>query len=187
MEISTLLVPVVGGYIALFITNATRYYIVRQTGYPQFFFSVLAGAILLFLSRLITNSFSGDYPQIECWWSQMAPMAYSGTLAITLELGIVAPLITNVVVGWFIDKDALVIAAANRHGNMFDSILESALGTNSFVQLNTQGRKVYIGIPQRVTAPLGNSTEITIMPFVSGFLDGTSRAGLADKGDISVG
>lgn len=169
MNFSALLIPVLGGYFFLVTAWITRYSTVRRSGYRLFFNSALAGALLLFAARVITSSFHSASSPLQAWWRSFADFPYSGTLAITSLLALASPFIVNGFFLLFSVKAQWAKKAAKKYGNLIDWLIEDALGTGSLLEITTKSGKSYVGFPQRSDLSFEDSSEVALMPVLSGY------------------
>ena len=140
---SLLLLPALGGYLFLTRCNATRDSIQVTTGYHVVFRSAVAGIVLFALCRPLVLLVNQLCPEISALWGRLFQIAYSGTAALTVLLGAIAPLLIN----FFVNRMEARRRTAARTSDRVGLIIDRALNTNSLVQVSLNDRKVYTGRP----------------------------------------
>ena len=175
MNLSAYFVPVLGGYLFLVSTWITRYSTVRRSGYHLFFNSAFVGTLLLCLARLITIAFEYSLSPFQAWWRSVAGFPYSGTLAMTLLLAIATPLLINGSLLLFSNKARWAMRAAKKYGDLVNWLIEEALGTGSLLEITTKNGKSYVGFPQSSDPSSGDSSEVALMPVLSGYRQAETR------------
>lgn len=175
MNFSALIVPVLAGYLFLVTSWPTRYSTVRRSGYHLFFNSALVGALLLVVARLITNSYGSPCSPLQAWWREFGNFPYSGTLALALGLALGVAGLVNGFILLFSDRSRWAKKAAKKYGNLIDWLMADALGTGSLLEFTTKSGKSYVGFPQRSDLSVGDSSEIALIPVLSGYREAESR------------
>ena len=89
MGLGLFLVPVLGGYLLLTKWHYTRYNILRKSGYHLFFQSAIAGCVLVGAARLGVVLLNDCLPWVGACWKSHVPFDYSGTVALSVLLGLV--------------------------------------------------------------------------------------------------
>ena len=164
-----LLVPILSGYLLLRYSHLTRFRLLRQSGYPLFLESALAGAVLVILARLIVIRHSdrgllGD-KMIQTWWEQFAPFDHSGTAALTLLLAAVFVAVINT----FVDAHKATRHAAREHGDLVECLLQEAFDDDGLVELSTRNRKSYVGFPLESGIGARDECDVSLIPLASGY------------------
>ena len=59
--------------------------------------------------------------------------------------------------------------AAKKYANLIDWLIEDALGTTSLLEITTKSGKSYVGFPQRSDLSFGDSSEVALIPVLSGY------------------
>ena len=175
MNFSALIVPVLAGYLFLVTSWPTRYSTFRRSGYHLFFNSALVGALLLFAARLITSTYDSPCSPWQVSWREFANLPYSGTLAIALLLALGGGGLVNGFILLFSNRSYWAKKAAKKYGNLIDWLIEDALGTRSLLELTTKSGKSYVGFPQRSDLSTGDSSEVALIPVLSGYRVGETR------------
>ena len=115
MNLGLLLIPALGGYYLLSRTLIWRYWVARQTGYKLFFPAAIAGVMLWIAARLIAVAWPSDLgAPIMAWWRNYAPFDHAGTVAISVALAVITPLVANL----FLDENKCAMRAANAHSDL---------------------------------------------------------------------
>lgn len=90
-----LLIPALGGYLFLIRFNGTRDRIARQSGYHVVFKAAVIGIVLFALARLLVVSMNDGVPVVGTLWKKAIDLQYSGTAALSVLLGWLAPFVAN--------------------------------------------------------------------------------------------
>lgn len=127
--------------------------------------SALAGCALAFLARLLTHFLWNE--RIARQWAWFAPFQFSGTASLAMLIGIILPLLLNLIWGADWSKQR----AIKKYGNDLLQLLDGAAREEKPVSITLDNRKVYIGYI--VDAPNLDSTGayVAILPMLSGYRD----------------
>lgn len=172
MNLGLLLIPALGGYYLLSRTLIWRYWVARQTGYKLFFSAAIVGVMLLIAARLIAVAWPSDLgAPIMDWWRNYAPFDYSGTVAISVALAVITPLVANL----FLDENKCAMRAANAHGDLIECLMQEALDSGHLVEISTKSSKSYIGFAQHSSVTANEESDIAITPIASGYRNSKTR------------
>ena len=173
MNLGLLLIPALGGYYLLSRTVVWRYGVARQAGYKLFFSAATAGVGLLIVARLIVVIWPSDLgAPIVDWWYDYAPFEYAGTVAISVALAVIIPLVANP----FLDENKYAMRAADAHGDLIEYLMQEALDSSHLVEISTKSSKSYIGFVQFSSVTASEESDIAIAPIASGYRDSKTRA-----------
>jgi len=90
-----LLVPALGGYLFLIGFDGTRDRIARQSGYHVVLKAAVIGVVLFAVARLLVVTINDGVPIIGTLWKKAIDVQYSGTAALSVLLGWLAPFVAN--------------------------------------------------------------------------------------------
>ena len=167
MGLGLFLVPVLGGYLFLTGLNYTRYGVLRKSGYHLFFQSAIAGSVLVVIARPMVVFLNGSLPQIGALWKSYVPFDYSGTVALSVLLGLMFPYVANL----FYGKGKAERRAATESGALIELVISESLDRQKPVELSLKNGKSYIGFALgRKIAAFGES-DIALIPMRSGYRD----------------
>ena len=170
MNIGVWLVPVMAGYWFLRVCHLTRRAFLSTTGYEFFFAAATAGGLLLSVARILALGAEWIAEATGFgWfgWERFAPFEYSGTLVLTVVLGLVAAVVVNVC----ISDDEAAARWAEKHESRFGWILRKSLEERLLVEVSTTSRKAYIGY---VRTAAEWERDVALLPFLSGYRDPTT-------------
>ena len=166
MGLGLLLIPTLGGYWLLTHLYYTRYSILRDSGYHVLFKSAIAGCSLIVASRLaiifLLNPF---FPSIGETWKFHAPFAYSGTVALSVLLGGVLPIVIN----WFYGKEKAAQRVAVESGDVIEILISESIESEKFVELSLRSGKSYIGLALESGIATHGEPDIALIPIASGY------------------
>ena len=169
MELSGLLIPVLGGYWLLSRTKSTRYWTYRQSGYHLFFHAAMRGALLLIASWAIARILSVKFPGLPWEASTYIPIDYATVLLVTLGLAWTVPLIANWICYRKKSHDYFAKKAAREDGNLVDWTIQDALNARVLIEVTTKSGKSYIGMPQSISPPTRRENDLVLFPLLSGY------------------
>ena len=173
MGLGLLLVPALAGYLSLRWCNATRYSLVRETGYHMVFQSAIAGALLFFVARLVVLFADRLAPAIGQYWKAILPLDYAGTAATTFLLAALIPLILNRFAKF--DRLKAQESAARAAGDQISLIIDQAILEGRFVEVSLESGKSYVGSPIQGTFGHRDDGDVAIVPIASGYRDPETR------------
>lgn len=167
MGLGLFLVPVLGGYLFLTRLHYTRYGILRKSGYHLFFQSAIAGGVLALIARAMVVFLSDYFPQADPLWKRYVPIDFSGTVALSVLLGLVLPYLVNC----FYGKERAERRAASESGALVELVISESLDRQKPVELSLKNGKSYIGfaLDRKITS-FGQS-DIALIPMKSGYRD----------------
>lgn len=167
MGLGLLLVPALGGYWFLTRYWGTRYRMQRTSGYDVVLRSAVAGLALFAIARLLVYALDGLFPQIEAIWQALVPFDYSGTTALAVLLGMVAPPVLNRPE----KRAAALLRIAEEDGNLIELMINDSIGRGMLVELSLRNGKAYIGVAARVGIPFRDQADVALVPMMSGHRD----------------
>lgn len=192
MEIASLLLPTVAGYIFLVLLTVTKYRILRSTGYNVAFLSAAVG-LALYAASLFLLSYFGDSP-FPRTSQELSSFAISGSL-LSFSFASLVPLLVNVT--WLLSSrlsarlptdhrwhgfienpdDYGARRAAELAADGVELLLHRAVQDRRHVQLTLRSGKVYVGtVVSTGLARRGDSPpDVSIDPVVSGYRDTASQ------------
>ena len=143
MGLGLLLIPALGGY--LFVTNFNRVRdrVARESGYHVFLRSALVGAVLLVPARAIALVVDMCLPGVSGLWKTAFPLDFSGTVAITVLIGLVSPHLLNFV---FQREDAWRKTAFEISDHI-GLLVDQAIDESRFIEVSLTSGKSYVGMP----------------------------------------
>ncbi len=171
-----LFVPLLAGFIFLRILHWTRY-ISRSWENTRLVFNAgvvglsLVSAVRLLLRAVRFMPWGSDFLLgVESDVQGIFPEPYSGTLACTVILALVVPLLVN----QWITKEKAVQKTKNS-GNRLHAMLVEQAGTSRAVALTLTDGKVYIGLVKQPPTLNPSEKYVLISPDLSGFRDEQMR------------
>ena len=163
MNLTLLLMPLIGGYVFLSSWNFTKFKTISDSGYRLFFKSAFFGVILLIVSNLILSTVNGSMA-VESIRKFVVPIGFELESVLALVLGWVLPIALN----FFSNADFhSKEEAKNRGDQLFLAVRESLLDVE-LVELSMANGKVYIGFPVGMHL---NDEYVKIDPYASGYRD----------------
>ena len=163
--VSALLVPALAGFVLLFGTHLSRYWLNRQGGYKLLFATALAGGILLALARGIVVVVGKEH--IPPGWYDYAPFDMSETVGLSVLLAVAGATLINCVC-W---KSFAARLASQNGGDLIECLLEKCLVRNALVELTMGNGKVYVGFPRESGLTITGESDIAMVPLASGYRD----------------
>ena len=164
MGLGLLLVPALGGYWFLTHYWGTCYRMRRTNGYDVVLRSAVVGIVLFAIARALLFAFSGALPQVEAAWQALSPFDYSGTSALAVALGMIAPVVLN----RFSKRAAALIRVAREDGNLIELMVTDSIERGMLVELSLRNGKSYIGIAKSIGVPVRDHADIALVPMMSG-------------------
>ena len=165
MNLSLLLIPVIGGYWFLRHTWVTSYETYRFSGYHLFFSSAIAGLFLLTIAWMIVLVLDGYWPTLQRDWHQVVPFENSLVIAVSAALALGGPFVINLLT----PKNNWALHIALRYGSAMDAVIHNAIGSGSLVEIATRNGKSYIGLPLSVTVHVRGDDDVALLPALSGY------------------
>ena len=166
MGLGLLLIPTLGGYWFLANLYLTRYSMLRDSGYHVLFKSAIAGCVLVVVARLIVVSLLNPYlPYVGEVWKSYVPFDYSGTVALSLLLGPLLPIVINRLYG--AEKAAQRTAISN--GDLIELLISESIEREEFVELSLRSGKSYIGVALVSGIASHGESDIALIPIASGY------------------
>ena len=167
MGLGLLLAPALGGYWFLTHYCRTRYRMQRTSGYDVVLRSAVVGIVLFAVARALLFAFSGALPQVEAAWQALFPVDYSGTSALAIALGMVAPILLN----RSSNQAAALLRVAKEDGNLIELMVNDSIERGMLVELSLRNGKSYIGIAKKIGVPVRDHADIALVPMMSGHRD----------------
>ena len=173
MGLGLLLVPALGGYLFLIGFNLTRYRIEQVNGYHIVFQAACVGVALFLLARLMVLATNMVWPAISVAWQAMLPIEYSGTAALSVAVGWLAPRLLNRAPRW--DRDKTRRKAAEEDGDLIGLVIDQALDQSKLIEVSLKEGKCYIGAPMKSAFGIRDAGDIAMTPVASGYRDKRTR------------
>ena len=184
MPFNLLLLPALGGYLALRFWNRTRFFLARQDGYRFVLWVALAAAALLAASTLLVAALyaTGAGESAARGWHRVVPFAHSGKAVAALALGAAAPILLNRVPrivrwgfpGWNSER-YWAERALDTAGDELELLLFRSLVHKMLVMATLSSGKVYVGFVTRSLPPDVERRYLRLLPVASGYRDGADR------------
>ena len=167
MGIGVLWIPALAGYLFLTRFNGTRFTLLRSTGYQFVLRAAVAGIVLYVIATSI--AYVGDLmcPGISRWWTQVFPVEYSGTAAISFVIGLTLPSILNRL--QYYDKFKAQRDAAFEDGDQIGLLVDQAIQEKEFIELTLSSSKSYVGMPVHGTFGFRETGDVLVIPIFSGY------------------
>ena len=164
-----LILPLLGGYLFLITSNFTRYLQHRLERQRLIFHSIISGFTLLFLAFIIAAIIRSSFPELSHFILGSLPIKqkFFGTCLLSFCLGIIIPLITNLI----FPRRYAMDWAWKLLGDDFELLLRRAILSKELVMLSLKSRKIYVGWVTTISRPRPNNNYIGITPVISGFRD----------------
>lgn len=175
MELSGLLIPILGGYWLLTRIKSTRYWTYRQSGYHLFFHAAMWGVLLLIASWAIARVISIKFPMLPWKESTYIPFEYATLFLVTLSLAWLVPLAVNRLIYRKKTDDYFAKKAAKDDGNLVDWTIQEALNASVLVEVATKNGKSYVGLPQSISPPVRRENDVVLLPLLSGYRNHETR------------
>lgn len=163
MNLTLLLMPLIGGYVFLSCWNFTKFEASFYSGYRLFFTSALMGMILLILAKLILTVIV-ELMLVDYVRKFIVPTEFSLESTLSMVLGIVFPPFLNCI--WHAETHS-IRTAKNRGNQLFLTVAESILDFE-LIELSIANGKVYIGLPVGMRL---EDEYVKIDPHFSGYRD----------------
>ena len=166
MGLGLLFIPTLGGYWFLRCLYYTRYDLLRDSGYHVLFKSAIAGCSLVVVARLIIVLLLNPYlPCISEIWKSYVPFDYYGTVALSVLLGIMLPIVIN----QFYGEEKASKRAASSNGDLIELLINESIEKEKFVELSLKSRKFYIGVALASGIASHGESDIALIPVASGY------------------
>lgn len=165
MGLGLFLVPVLGGYLLLTGLHYTRYDILRKSGYHLFFHSAIAGYVLVGVARPMVVLLNDGLPGVGAFWKSHVPFDYSGTVALSVLLGLVFPYVAN----RFYGKEEAERRAATENGAFIELIISESIERQKPIEISLKHGKLYIGFAFERKIAVSGESDIAIIPIRSGY------------------
>lgn len=165
MGLELFLVPVLGGYLLLTKWHYTRYNILRKSGYHLFFQSAIAGCVLVGAARLGVVLLNDYFPRVGAFWKSHVPFDYSGTVALSVLLGLVFLYVANRLYG----QEEAERRAAKENGALIELIISESLERQKPVEISLKSGKSYIGFASERKTAVSGESDIALILIKSGY------------------
>lgn len=169
MELSGLLIPILGGYWLLSRTKSTRYWTYRQSGYHLFFHAAMRGVLLLIAAWTIARVLSIKFPNLPWKAGTYIPFDYATLFLVTLGLAWLVPLAANKLFYRNKTDDYFAKKAAKDDGNLVVWTIQEALNASVLIEVTTKAGKSYVGMPQSISPPIRRENDVVLLPLLSGY------------------
>jgi hypothetical protein len=162
-----LVLPLLAGFWFIHFCHYFRFRAQRLDGYRLLIESSIAGALLFLSGRLATYaiSYTPLGAVISQWWSNFAPVSFSGTATFAFLMGLASPFLVNLRWG----EDESKRRAVERHGNHLLRLFDYALRKEHLVSITLDNRKVYVGYVVSSPNLSPDDAYIALLPMISGF------------------
>lgn len=162
--LSTLIYPLLSGFLAIVVLHVARYWLIHQTGYwfllpvliIGFVFQCAADLILTFLDWVLDLDHGS--------WRY----CLGNTALWAGALGVLVAFVANVTIGG--PRSARL--AAKLRGNLIECLMHDVEGSRGFVELTLETRKSYVGWVANSGTATSNESDVSIVPIFSGYRDG---------------
>ena len=175
MELSGLLIPILGGYWLLTRIKSKRYWTYRQSGYHLFFHAAMWGVLLLIASWILARVLSIKFPMLPWKANTYIPFDFATLLLVTLGLAWLVPLVTNRLFYRKKSDDYFAKKAAKDDGNLVDWTIQEALNASVLIEVTTKSGKSYVGLPQSISPPVRRENDVVLLPLLSGYRNPETR------------
>ena len=166
MGLGLLFIPTLGGYWFLRYLYYTRYDLLRDSGYHVLFKSAIAGCSLVVVARLIIIFFLNPHlPCISEIWKSYVPFDYYGTVALSVLLGIMLPIVINRLYG----EEKASKRAARRNGDLIELLINESMEKEKFVEFSLRSGKSYIGLVLESGIARHGESDVSLVPIASGY------------------
>ena len=164
MNLTLLLMPLIGGYVFLSSWNFTKFKVTSDSGYRLFFKSAFLGMILMVFTKLILSTI-GECVSVEFIRKLVVPTGFNLESVLAMTLGILLPYPLNL----FFNAELHARNAAIDRGNQLFLIVRESLVNIELIEISMANGKVYIGFPA-LGMKLGDE-YLKIVPYASGYRD----------------
>ena len=177
MNLTLMLLPLIGGYVFLTSCNFTKFKTIFYSGYRLFFKSAFWGMILLvsatFILSTITELVTVENTIIEFMTAKriekfVVPTGLKLEGILAMMLGLVLLRILN----YFYNADLCRKNAAEDRGDQLFLTVSESLVNVELIELTMANNEVYIGFPQGIKL---NDEYIKIAPHFSGYRDSETK------------
>jgi hypothetical protein len=165
MPYNFLLLPLLGGFLFISLSNRFKFAAMRGDGYRLLLQSSVAGVFLLSASLLLVFLFRDSITLIDQSWHKIVPYADSGVTALSFLLGLALGPLSNL----RFRQDTEAQRAAEGNGDPLELLLRDAVATLAPVLLTVKNGKVYVGLVTLSSTPAVSIESITILPRMSGY------------------
>lgn len=159
MEISLLILPVLGGYFFLRATWITSYETKKLSRTATYFLSASIGAIFFAIAWFATDLFT-------------TPLNLK-RLVVVAGLSFVGPMPVALLLNLAFDKHSFLANIAWRNGRLIESVLLQSMGTSRLVEVRTRDDRWYVGFPTSVH--LGDDYDVGLLPVLVGHFSSNKR------------
>ena len=174
VNLSLILISVLGGYSFLSQFNATKFELVRQSGHILVFECAVIGFIFLMLARIFTFVFEliSPIPMLE-FLHQLSIFEYMGTTIWAILLALLFAKIGNRISN--LDEYAHAKIAAQNHGDLLERTLQQCLEKILPVEVTMRNDTSYIGLVRISGVITPREPDISLMLLASGYRDKDTR------------
>ena len=160
--VNALLEAALVGFLAVFVLNVARYWLIHQVGYWVFLPVLTAGTAFLWITDVGLTVLEQilDAERDDWVFHLGSTTLWATTLAVSM------PVLGNAVIG----RKRSASLAARWRGNLIECLLQDSI-ESSLVELTLESGKSYVGevIDSGVTT--SNDSDVSIMPIFSGHRD----------------
>ena len=164
MQLGTLLIPILGGYIFIISCYLTRYIAVRDTGYHLFFKSAIAGSAMFALAYTLEPVIKSQ-AELQAFWQSNFAAGHIGTSVLSLLLGFVSAAGINI----FCNKEKYVQKAAEGRGDRLELMLANSSDMLIQVEITLKTGKSYIGYVVHSPFSIHGRSDVEILLTASGY------------------
>jgi hypothetical protein len=166
MPYNLLLLPLLGGFLFISLSNRFKFSLIRGDSYRLLLQSSVAGVFLLLASILLTSWLGDSLRAIDTFWHQhVLDAPQSGVAFLSFFLGLILGPASNIVYS----KDAAGDRAAKEKGDPLELLLRNAVNNLRPVLITAKNGKVYCGLVTFTSSPTEPIESITVLPRISGY------------------
>ena len=161
--ISTLIDPMLVGFLAVVMLHVARYSMIRRTGYA-FLLPVLAvGTVLMYVVDVGLT----ELGQVLDWDRGSWRFRLGSTVFWSTTLALLIPLVVNSVIG----RQRSARLAAKWRGGLTECLMQDCIDSRSLVELTLKTGKSYVGLVLESGISTHSESDVSIVPVFSGHRD----------------
>ncbi len=175
LPLNLLLLPLIGGFVFVSRWHLSRFTVLRAEGYRLLFHSAVAGLTLLFLSAIVVFALTSAPPRLTMLdhattviglaWGKVAPVPYSGTVALALVLGCLLWKPLNFLV---MPRKHQIDTVISRKEDCLEVLMRKALGEGSPVLLSLKNGVHFVGYITSNFNPVFPTEYLKVLPVMRG-------------------
>lgn len=165
-NVGATVLPVLGGFLFLYFSHYTKFYVRRLRGYALFFLSACVGFGLISGSYLVCELVQSYLPALFQAWEQFAPKndGHAGTLVGSFLLSIVL-----LGFNFTTSEDEQSRKVVEDEGNDLEYLLNDALERAKLVLIVLRDRQVYVGFVTSNVDPNSRKEYARLLKVASGY------------------